>query len=83
MWARVFAQPVNKALTLALEALNVVPLVEYRVARTALADPSPIGVHILANGIKVPSPLFRGLKAGFSETAALIAFQRRMCVNTA
>ena len=82
MWARVFAQPVNKALTLALEVLNVVPLVEYRVARTALADPSPIGVHILANGIKVPSPLFRGLKAGFSETAALIAFQRRMCVNT-
>ena len=59
------------------------PLVEYRVARTALADASPIGVHILANGTKVPSPLFRGLKAGFSETAALIAFQRRMCVNSA
>ena len=83
MWARVFAQPVTKALILLLEVLNVVPLVEYRVARTALADASPIGVHIFANGTKVPSPLFRGLKAGFSETAALIAFQRRMCVNSA
>ena len=83
MWARVFAQPITKALILLLEALNVVPLVEYRVARAALADASPIGVHVFANGTKVPSPLFRGLKAGFSEAAALIAFQRRMCVNAA
>ena len=43
MWARVFAQPVTVALFALLDALNVIPIVEYRLARLLLGDPSPIG----------------------------------------
>jgi hypothetical protein len=81
MWGRVFAQPQTKALCLLLDPLNVSPLVEYRIARTLLADPSPIGIHVVAKGIKVPSHLFRSIKAGFSQAAALLALQRVMCVD--
>eukprot|EP00966_Prymnesium_polylepis_P294147 6793558-Prymnesium_polylepis.1 len=59
MWRRVFAQPQSKALFLLLDPLNVTPLVEYRVARVLLLDPSPIGIHVIAKGVKVPSLLFR------------------------
>ena len=81
MWGRVFAQAQSKALFLLLDPLNVTPLVEYRVARVLLADPSPIGIHVIAKGVKVPSLLFRSIKAGFSQAAALLALQRTMCVD--
>ena len=81
MWGRVFAQPQSKALFLLLDPLNVTPLVEYRVARVLLADVSPIGVHVIAKGVKVPSLLFRSIKAGFSQAAALLALQRTMCID--
>ena len=83
MWGRVFAQAQSKALFLLLDPLNVTPLVEYRVARVLLADPSPIGIHVVARGVKVPSLLFRSIKAGFSQAAALLALQRTMCVDPA
>jgi hypothetical protein len=57
MWGRVFAQSQTKALCLLLDPLNVSPLVEYRIARTLLADPNPIGIHVVAKGVKVPSQL--------------------------
>ena len=81
MWGRVFAQAQSRALFLLLDPLNVTPLVEYRVARVLLSDPSPIGIHVIAKGVKVPSQLFRSLKAGFSQAAALLALQRTMCVD--
>ena len=81
MWGRIFSQPQTKALFLLLDPLNVVPLVEYRVARVLLGDVSPIGVHVIAKGVKVPSTLFRSVKAGFSHAAALVALQRTLCVN--
>eukprot|EP00966_Prymnesium_polylepis_P177887 4119456-Prymnesium_polylepis.1 len=63
MWGRVFAQQQSQALFLPLDQLNVTPLVEYRVACVLLLDPSPIGIHVVAKGVKVPSLLFRSLKA--------------------
>jgi hypothetical protein len=56
MWGRVFAQQQNKALFLLLDQLNVAPLVEYRVARLLLLDPSPIGIHVIANARVSRSP---------------------------
>ena len=50
-------------------------------ARVLLLDPSPIGIHVVAKGVKVPSVLFRSLKAGFSQAAALLALQRTLCVD--
>jgi hypothetical protein len=81
MWGRVFAQPQSKALFLLMDPLNVTPLVEYRVARVLLLNPSPIGIHVIAKGVKVPSLLFRSIKAGFSQAAALLALQRTLCVD--
>jgi hypothetical protein len=52
------------------------------VARVLLSDPSPIGIHVIAKGVKVPSLLFRSIKAGFSQAAALLALQRTMCVDS-
>ena len=82
MWGRVFAQAQSKALFQLLDPLNVTPLVEYRVARVLLSDPSPIGIHVISKGVKVPSLLFRNIKAGFSQAAALLALQRTMCVDS-
>ena len=51
-------------------------------ARVLLLDPSPIGIHVIAKGVKVPSLLFRSIKAGFSQAAALLALQRTLCVDS-
>ena len=80
MWARVFAQPVTVALFALLDALNVIPIVEYRLARLLLGDPSPIGIHFIVNGTKVPNALFRSIKAAATSAATLQALQRKMCV---
>ena len=63
---------------LLLNPLNVSPSVDYRSARTLLAYLSPIGIHVVAKGVKVPSHLFRSIKAGFSQAAALLALQRNL-----
>ena len=81
MWARVCAQPNTQALMRELEPLHVSPLVEYTVARAALKAESPIGVHIVAKGQKVPLALFKSLRAGFTKPAAHSALQRTMCVS--
>ena len=82
MWARVFAQPQSKALFLRLERLNVAPLIECRVARVLLLDPSPIGVHVIARGVNVPSLLFRSIQAGFSQAAALLSPSSKRSAST-
>ena len=77
MWARVFAQPVTVALFALLDALNVIPIVEYRLARLLLGDPSPIGIHFIVNCTKVPNALFRSIKAAATSAATLQALQRK------
>ena len=82
-WGRILAKPETKALVTALEALNVVPLVEYRVARLLLSSPSALGIHVIAgtSWSKPPTQLFRAMTAAFGDKSTLLAVQRRMCVQ--
>ena len=75
-----FAQPATKALMLLLDPLNVSPLVQYRVNRVLLSDPSPLGIHSVAAGLKVPNALFRGMRAALSPAVSLVVLQRQMCI---
>ena len=79
--AKVFAKPENKALISELEALNVKPLVEYRVIRTMLSNQkTPLGWQFL-NGLNMDNPLFKVFKSCRLPSAIVEAFKRGMAVD--
>ena len=82
-WARVFMLPAVSAMLALLEPLDVVPIVDYRVARVLLQSRAALGLQVVLNLRNPPNKTLRAMASACRPQVILEVFQRHLCVDAA
>ena len=80
-WSRVFAMPLTVSFLQALEPLDTVPPIAYRVARAMLLHGSPLGIQLVVGKLNPPHKMIKSMRACASAASATLAIQRTLCVD--